>query len=208
MHVPSFPPTVPRSGASLPSPRSGWARSRASTVLSRRYDFLPPISPHFVSFAWRYHTLRLGLRSHRARTQPRWTGSALGSATPRGPIETVETTGSPKFLGNPNCFYARFCDSGRTACPHCHDGAAARPPLRVRRGLLHWDFRSSISWPRSWLSTLRSVGHPTTTQDSLPGAGQALLGGLGYPQGLDERFRVVPTSQPHFKPPAIMVEAS
>jgi len=48
-----------------------------------------------------------------------------------------------------------------------------------------------MAWRRSWLSTLRGVGHPTATQDSLPGAGQALLGGLGYPQGFSERFRVV-----------------
>src|ERR1017187_7898656 len=67
MHVPSFLPTVPRKDASLPSARSGWARSRASTVLSRRYDVLPPVSPHFVAFAWRYHALRLVLRSHRSR---------------------------------------------------------------------------------------------------------------------------------------------
>ena len=33
------------------------------------------------------------------------------------------------------------------------------------------------------------MGYPTATQDSLPGAGQALLGGLDYPQGSDERFQ-------------------
>jgi hypothetical protein len=43
--TPRFPPPGPR-GASSP----------ASTVLSGRYDFLPPISPRFVSFAWRYHS--------------------------------------------------------------------------------------------------------------------------------------------------------
>ena len=78
------------------------------------------------------------------------------------------------------------------------NGAAARPPLRERRRLPHWDFRSSIAGPRCSLSTLRGVGYPTATQDSLPGAGQALLGGLAYPQGLDERFRGVPTSHPPF----------
>ncbi len=64
---------------------------------------------------------------------------------PRRRVRPVDTAGSPKFLGNPDCFYARFCDSGRTARPPCHDGAAARPPLRERRRLLHWDFRSSIA---------------------------------------------------------------
>ena len=40
--------------ASLSSTGSSRASSPASTVLSKRYDFLLPISPHFVSFAWRY----------------------------------------------------------------------------------------------------------------------------------------------------------
>ena len=44
--TPRFPPPGPR-GASSP----------ASTVRSGRYDFLPPVSPHFVSFAWRYHPI-------------------------------------------------------------------------------------------------------------------------------------------------------
>ena len=52
------PTCVPRWGlpadASLPSPGSSGASSPASPVLPKRYDFLPPIPPHFVAFAWRY----------------------------------------------------------------------------------------------------------------------------------------------------------
>jgi len=52
----------PRSGlpvdASLPSPGSSEASSPASTLLSKRYDFLPPIPPHFVAFVWRYLSVR------------------------------------------------------------------------------------------------------------------------------------------------------
>src|SRR5271156_6493013 len=41
----------------LPSPGSlGWFPWLDGTT--RRSDSLPPISPHFVSFAWRYHALR------------------------------------------------------------------------------------------------------------------------------------------------------
>ncbi len=40
--------------ASLPSPGSSGASSPASAVLSKRYDFLPPVPPRFVAFAWRY----------------------------------------------------------------------------------------------------------------------------------------------------------
>ena len=35
---------------------------------------------------------------------------------------------------------------------------------------------------------LRRMGYPTTTQDSLPAAGQALPDGTGYPRGCCERF--------------------
>jgi hypothetical protein len=49
-----FPrPGLP-AGASLPSPGSSGASSPASAVLPKRYDFLPPVPPHFVAFAWRY----------------------------------------------------------------------------------------------------------------------------------------------------------
>ncbi len=41
--TPRFPPLAP-TGCCSP----------ASSVLSRRYDFLPPIPPRFVAFAWRY----------------------------------------------------------------------------------------------------------------------------------------------------------
>ena len=46
---------VARRPASLPRVQVG-ASSPASTVLSGRYDFLPPVSPRFVAFAWRYHS--------------------------------------------------------------------------------------------------------------------------------------------------------
>src|SRR6266436_8127680 len=103
--TPRFPPRGP-----------GGSRAHASTVLSRRYDFLPPFPPRFVAFAWRYHSVRLAFRSHHPKT-PRWqAGSSLGSATPTPvPNDPVETTGSPKFLGNPECFCALFFDSGETA---------------------------------------------------------------------------------------------
>ena len=77
--------------------------SPASAVLSRRYDFLTPIPPHFVSFAWWYlnvHSLS-SLPGGRVRRQSlelviRFSGRNL--------IE--ETTGPLKFLENPNCLSA------------------------------------------------------------------------------------------------------
>jgi len=39
------------------------------------------------------------------------------------------------------------------------------------------------------LSTLRRLGHPSATQDSLLAADHALPGGIGYPQGYSKRFQ-------------------
>lgn len=56
MHPTYFPTAVPCYGASLPSTGSSPVTSSpASTVLSRRSDSLPFLSPRFVSFAQRYH---------------------------------------------------------------------------------------------------------------------------------------------------------
>jgi hypothetical protein len=49
-----FPRAGLPAGASLPFPGSSEASSPASTVLSKRYDFPPPVPPHFVAFAWQY----------------------------------------------------------------------------------------------------------------------------------------------------------
>jgi hypothetical protein len=49
--------------ASLPSTGSSEASSPASTVLSKRYDILPSVPPHFVSFAWRYLAFTRSVRS-------------------------------------------------------------------------------------------------------------------------------------------------
>ena len=77
--------------------------SPASAVLSRRYDFLTPIPPHFVSFAWWY------LNVHSLSSLP-------GGRVRRRSLELVtrfssrdlteETTGPPKVLENPNCPFA------------------------------------------------------------------------------------------------------
>ena len=89
-----------------------------------------------------------------------------------------ETTGSPKFLGNPNCPFAHVqsTPAGLLAPDHC--GAATWPLVCEQQRLPRKGFRSSIAWLSDWLSTLRRAGYPATTQDSLPAAGQALPDGL------------------------------
>src|SRR5262245_57615309 len=80
--------------ASLPSTGSSGASSPASTVLSRRYDLLPPVPPHFVAFAWRY------LRAHSFASLPggrvHRRGPELLTRSP-GRELAEEATGSPKF---------------------------------------------------------------------------------------------------------------
>ena len=65
----------------------------------RRSDSLPPFSPHFVSFAWRYHRC-VRRSSPSAPDAGPWIILELVSRYLR-PAVRVETAGSPKFPGNP-----------------------------------------------------------------------------------------------------------
>ena len=97
------------------------------------------------------------------------------------------------------CVYALFLDPGRTSPPG-HYGGSARPPHGpTARAPTMTQFRGSIAEPEHSLFTLRREHHYPTTQNSLPGAGQALPDGFGYPLGLSERFpSCFPTSLPPF----------
>jgi len=185
---------ITRRPASLPRVLGG-ASSPASTVLSGRYDFLPPIPPHFVAFA------RTVPREHAsfAPTLAACVEAGPGVGHPVAPsgVASMETTGSPTFLGNPDCALALLSDPGGTDTPDLGD-ASARPPICPPRRLPHSYFRGSITRLRHWLSTLRRPGRPDTTQDSLPTAGQALPDGLDYPQGSIERFHDVSYIDPPF----------
>ena len=137
--VPWFRPSDPPPGARFPPQglrRSGFPCFHGTI---RRCDFLPPLPPRFVAFAWRYHPAR----------------------------GRMETTGPLTFPGNPNCAFALLYDPGGIDASGRYD-ASTWPPLKARRGLPHCQFRGSITRPQHSLSTLRRVGYPTTTQDSLP----------------------------------------
>src|SRR5262249_49260998 len=106
-------------GAHDPTPRSPplapvGDRPPASSVLSRRYDLLPPVPPHFVAFVWRY------LRVHSFSSLPggrvRRRGPELLTRSP-GRELAEETTGSRKFLGDPDCPFALF-SRRRRDCGH------------------------------------------------------------------------------------------
>jgi len=88
----------------------------------------------------------------------------------------VETTGHPRFPGNPDLHLLMVFDPGRTTAAD-QNAAVTRLPLKRKRKLQREIlFRGSIAWLLDSLSTLRGGGYPNTTQDSLPAAGQALPG--------------------------------
>ena len=122
----------PRSGlpadASLPSPGSSEASSPASSVLPKRYDFLPPVPPHFVAFVWRYLQRSLVLFAPRRTSAPPRPGVGHPVA-PAGSF-AEETTGSPKFLGNPECPFAVF-SRRRQDCGHQTGTVPQRGPWYV-----------------------------------------------------------------------------
>ena len=153
-----------------------------------RSDSQPPVSPRFVAFAWRYHRLRrLFAPGGRRRA-----AEGIGELVFRSPEpdRTVETTGSPRFMGNPldHCPcsptpagpFTRFgsrCHANDAAPAHVHNEGS---PHRVFSGLNHTAFDLAV------YASQRKL--PTPTQDSLLAAGPALPDGIGYPQGSIERF--------------------
>lgn len=90
-----------------------WGRFPRFTGTTKVSDSLPPIPPHFVSFVQRYRPA-LGVRSRRA---PRAPPAGQGTWSPSSPCRSVrgtETTGSPRFLGNPSRARAPLFDSAGT----------------------------------------------------------------------------------------------
>jgi hypothetical protein len=123
-----FPRASLPANASLPSTGSSGASSPPSTVLSKRYDFLTPISPRFVSFAWRYHPLcRKVCVSRRSRHE--LAGQAVLERHPlRSRVRGWRRQDLPSSWGTPIVHRHMFFDPGRLRASHPSD-AAPRPPL-------------------------------------------------------------------------------
>ena len=175
--TPRFPPLAPAG-----------ARSPASSVLSRRYDFLPPIPPHFVAFAWRYLgcTRSCSLLGGRVRRQ----GLELVTRYLRPGMSPRKRQDLPSSWGTPIVRLHMF-SRRRQDCLHQTIAVQQRGPWYVQKQRLPRKvFRSSIAWLSDSLSTLRSAGCPATTQDSLPAAGQALPDGLSTRKVPMKGFRV------------------
>src|SRR5688572_25793495 len=90
--------------------------------------------------------------------------------------------GPPRFLGD-LCERAVLFDPDGTSA-RCHCRASVLPSALVKTSApITAVFRGSITRPTHSLSTLRSPGHPGTTQDSLP-AGALLCRAGVEPAGL------------------------
>jgi len=100
--------------------------------------------------------------------------------------------GSPKFLGNLDCPFARVLATPAGLLTPDQYSAAAWPLDPEVQRLPQLVFRRSITWLSDSLSTLRRVRYLTTTQDSLPVAGQALPGGLSTHKISLRGFRIDP----------------
>ena len=167
---------VTRRLASLPRVLDG-SSSPASAVLSRRYDFLSPIPPHFVF-------LRLAVPRDHACFAPGVTtcdngGPGVGHPVPpagnyRGDDRISHVPGEPRL-----CFCPALRPRRTDHIRPLRCGGAA--PILTTREATAMNFRGSMTRLWHWLSTLCRVGLPTATQDSLPAAGQALPDGLDYP---------------------------
>jgi len=171
-----FPRLSLLTDASLSSTGSSRASSPASSVLSKRYDALPPSRrTSFPSLGGT--SVALVVFASQRTSEP--LGPGVGNpVSPAGSSPRSEQ-GSPKFLGNPNCPFAHVPIRRRQDCLHQTITVAAAWPLVIEgQRLPRKVFRRSIAWLSDSLSTLRNVGYPSTTQDSLPVAGQALLDGL------------------------------
>jgi hypothetical protein len=108
-----------------------------------------------------------------------------------------ETTGSPKVPGGPRLSVCA-CATPTPAGPRAPDrySAAAWPWVIERPRLPRGVFRRSIAWLPDSLFTLRRIGYPVSTQNSLPAVGQTLLGGLCTRKVPTEGFRVLVSSHP------------
>ena len=155
-----FPRSSLSADASLSSTGSSEASSPASTVLSKRYDFLPPIPPRFVAFAWRYLGVSLVEFAPRRTSVPPRPG--VGHPVSPAGISARKRQDLPSSWGIPIVRLHMFqSDAGRTACTSPFTVQQRGPWLNKGKGLPRKVFRRSIAWLSDSLFTLRRASYPT-----------------------------------------------
>ncbi len=101
--TPRFPPPGPL--GRVPRLQRYYQHATTSCRPSRRTSF---------SFAWRYHGNTRSFAP--GAVECYGVGPGVGNPVPPTGIASVETTGSPMFLGNPHCAFALLSDPGGRTC--------------------------------------------------------------------------------------------
>ncbi len=160
------------------------ARSPASSVLSRHYDTLPPIPPHFVAFAWRYHrSNRLGSSLPTPPTAGRrawgWSPGIPCRDFFRGDDRASQVPGEPPYpfahVLRPRPAEA-FLTTNRTLTWLCATGTTRAPTPTILSRLNSMAFGLAVY-----------VSHCCARLASRCWSGSP--GRAWYPQGSDERFQ-------------------
>jgi hypothetical protein len=153
-------------------------------------DSLSAVTPASLSFAGRLPVSRASVFVSPVEPMPLG-GQELWQRQLPGRLLSRGSSRASQVPGEPWCAYAVFSDPGGTG--------ATRPAIRwsgtvpdvakprTTRGCAISGLNSTASALAvyaSWYGLRRRC-----TQDSLPAAGQALLGGIVYPQGSYERFQ-------------------
>ncbi len=192
-----FPQPGLPADASLPSTGSSGASSPASTVLSKRYDFLPLVPPRFVSFAWRYLSRSLVLFAPR-RTSA-LPGPGVGHPVSPAGISLRKRQDLPSSWKIPIVRSHMIpSDSGRTAGTRPSRCRSMAPGMKKAKA------------PTKGLSKLNSMafglavyasqcGLPTPHARLASGRWSGATGRAFHPQGSYERFQsCILTSHPPF----------
>ena len=170
-------------------PPSGPAgcRSPSSTVLSRHYDFLPPVSRHFVAFARRYHVIALVLSLSRGKCHHASLELVTRYLHPGS--SSVETTGPPKFLGNPNHPFAHVLRLRRDGSLQTHSEQPHGPHSGNDKGSRDVTFEAQSHGFRT--RCLRFVTLVTSRNARLAsGRRSNATGRASHPQGHNRRFPI------------------
>ena len=156
-------------------------------------ETLPPIPPHFVAFAWRYHACCavFRVRPLAAPIAPRrtsgWPGVyCAGCPFPAG---NVETTGLPRFLGNPGVNMP--CSSTPTGPAGPGQFSPTDAAFRSRNGVGSRDDKILSGLNHTACSLAVYASQPGSLPDHArlaSGCWPALPGGIDYPLGSTARF--------------------
>ena len=154
-------------------------------------DFLPSIPPHFVSFAWRYHPCVAVSYLPSGCNTSLWTRGftcrlpLLRRSCRRGDDGTSQVPGEPlctcPALFRPRWDRTRQADFSVSMLPSATTTASAPTTTGLSR----------LSHTACTLAVYASQhGSPHDHARLASGCWPALPGGIGYPQGSDERFQL------------------